>query len=342
MIFIKTDFIHIIDIIFLEVFHLEANTSRESWLEARLFALHNHLFVNPFDSSCWFVDNTGIVWQFNNGNLKKMHTLKFVNKTQICTKYNPSIGFTGNNITVISNGSKNLEILIQQEDLEKEVFIFDDVESGIIFDVQQIRETPFIIVSIYSVVEAEGKVYSRLTLLTYSYQKGESSSLNLYRTQILKVKGTVDYLYVENNGNYFHTASQDPVIFEYDSLHPVSEKNNTNNSGSGIKIPKYCWSQDEDSVTVWLKTPEKCNNIPAKIDVKPTQISASMKDIVLIQGETQHKLEPELTTWKIKDDTLEIEFTKSDSGLMWSELIKGDTGGEFLPNEDLAAKIHSR
>ncbi|XP_043481476.1 nudC domain-containing protein 1 [Leptopilina heterotoma] len=323
-----------------EVFHLEVNTSRESWLEARLFALHNHLFVNPFDSSCWFVDNTGIVWQFIDGNLKKIHTLKSVDNSQICTKYNPSIGFTSENITVISNGSKNLEILLENAKSEREFFLFEDIESGIILDVQKVKESPHIIISIYSIIEVEGKVNSRITLLTYSYQKGEPSTLLLHRTQILKVKGTVDYFYIENNGNYFHTASQDPVVFEHDSLKPIKET--VNSDGVGIKIPKYCWSQNDDSVTVWLKVPEKCNNSPAEIDVKPMQISVSMKDIVLIQGETQHKLESSLTTWKIKDDTLEIEFVKSESGLMWNELIKGDTGGEFLPNEGLAAEIHSR
>lgn len=325
-----------------EVFHLEVNTSRESWLEARLFALHNHLFVNPFDSSCWFVDNTGIVWQFIDKSLKKIHTLKSVDNSQICTKYNPSIGFTSENITVVSNGSRNLEILLENAKSEREVFLFEDQESGIILNVQKIKESPHIIISIYSVIEAEGKVHSRITLLTYSYQKGEPSTLLLYRTQILKVKGTVDYFYVENNGNYFHTASQDPVVFEHDSLKSIKEIETGSADAAGFKIPKYCWSQNEESVTVWLKVPEKCSNSPAEIDVKPMQISVSMKDILLIQGETQHKLESNLTTWKIKDDTLEIEFVKSESGLMWNELIKGDTGGEFLPNEGLAAEIHSR
>lgn len=321
---------------------MEVNTSRESWLEARLFALHNHLFVNPFDSSCWFVDNTGIVWQFIDKSLKKIHTLKSVDNSQICTKYNPSIGFTSENITVVSNGSRNLEILLENAKSEREVFLFEDQESGIILNVQKIKESPHIIISIYSVIEAEGKVHSRITLLTYSYQKGEPSTLLLYRTQILKVKGTVDYFYVENNGNYFHTASQDPVVFEHDSLKSIKEIETGSADAAGFKIPKYCWSQNEESVTVWLKVPEKCSNSPAEIDVKPMQISVSMKDILLIQGETQHKLESNLTTWKIKDDTLEIEFVKSESGLMWNELIKGDTGGEFLPNEGLAAEIHSR
>ena len=321
---------------------MELSPSQESWLSVRLFALHNHLFVNPFDESCWFVGNEGVTWRFTKtGNLEKVHTLKPQNKNQMDSKYNPSIGFASKNITVLSNGSKNLEFLI--EDLHNQPFIFDDVNSGIIMDVQHVKENSHIIVSIYDITEVEGKKSSRLTLLTYSYQKDEGSSpiLSLFRKQILKVKGSVEYIYVEENGNYFHTASQNPIVFDYDSLYPV-DKDQISRSVQEVKIPKYCWSQDEDSVTIWLKIPDKCNNISAKIDVKSTKISVRMKDLVLIEGVTQHKLEPDLAILKTKDDTLEIEFTKSESGLMWSELIKGDTGGEFLPNEALAAEVHSR
>lgn len=319
---------------------MELSPSQESWLEARLFALHNHLFSNPFDESCWFVDKTGVVWRFTKtGNLEEIHKLKPLSEKH--PKYNPSIGFASKEITVMSNGSNNLEFLI--EDPQNQPFIFDDVDSGIIMDVQHVKENSSIIVSIYSVVEVDAKKFSRLTLLTYSYQKDEGSLpiLSLFRKQNLKVKGTVEYIYVEKNGNYFHTASQDPVVFEHDSLHPI-EKDQESGSAQEIKIPKYCWSQDEDSLTVWLKIPDKCSNIPAKVDVKSTKISVGMKDVILIEGDTQHKLEPDLATWKTKDDTLEIELTKSESGLMWSELIKGDTGGEFLPNEALATEIHSR
>ena len=326
------------------MFHLELSPSQESWLEARLFALHNHLFTNPFDSSCWFVDNVGTVWRFSKtGILEQMHILKPLDDNKKTgSKYNPSIGFASKDTIVISNGSQNLEVLIQ-ENSKKQSFFLDNMDSGIIMDAQSFEEDSSIIVSVYSVVEVEGKKCSRLTLLTYSYQKGEESSQtwSLFRKQILKVKGTVEYIYVENNGNYFHIASQDPVIFEFDSLYPIEEAKKSE-SDREIKIPKYCWSQDEDSLTIWLKIPNSCKDIAAKIDVSPTKISVATNNVILIQGDTQHRLEPDVATWKTKDDTLEIGLTKSESGLMWNELIKGDTGGEFLPNEGLAAEIHSR
>jgi len=49
-----------------------------------------------------------------------------------------------------------------------------------------------------------------------------------------------------------------------------------------------------------------------------------------------------MATWRHKEGTVQIDLIKYESGLMWSELIKGDTGGESLPNETLAAEIHAR
>ncbi|KAG7199156.1 hypothetical protein KM043_018045 [Ampulex compressa] len=123
-----------------EVFRLEPNSNQESWLEARLFAFHNHLFKNPYDTSCWFIDKDWVVWRLN---------------------------------------------------------------------------------------------------------------------KILKVKGTVEYACIEENGNHLHSICQDSMLFE--DLNAKVEKHNLPNleEKEEIKIPKYCWSQDEDSITVWIKVEEQ-------------------------------------------------------------------------------------
>ncbi|KAG7199157.1 hypothetical protein KM043_018045 [Ampulex compressa] len=188
-----------------EVFRLEPNSNQESWLEARLFAFHNHLFKNPYDTSCWFIDKDWVVWRLN---------------------------------------------------------------------------------------------------------------------KILKVKGTVEYACIEENGNHLHSICQDSMLFE--DLNAKVEKHNLPNleEKEEIKIPKYCWSQDEDSITVWIKVEEQ--------QYKQARINC------------QHRLDESLTTWKYEHGTLQLELMKFENGLMWNELIKGDTGGECLPNQALAAEIHSR
>ncbi|XP_014206450.1 nudC domain-containing protein 1 [Copidosoma floridanum] len=328
-----------------EILHVELSSSRDSWLEAKLFAFHNHLFKNPFDSSCWFVDTNGGVWKFMlTGALELVHTSKTIAAKSAQCLYNPSIAFASEDIFVISNGGGALEFLIKKDGCLK-MFLMNDVEPAIVLDARFVNENSKIIVALYKIDEIKGKRFSRLIFLTYDYNannEDQSQIVKLARKQTMKVKGSIDMVYFEKNGHSCHVISQDYVEFDYDSVNPVKTDEKKGNVESQIKIPKYSWSQDENSITVYVKTPEKYKSITTKVDVKPFNVSIAVSDMTLLHGETSYKLDSELTTWKLKDDTLEVELFKSESGLMWSELLKGDTGGEYIPNETLAAEIHSR
>lgn len=324
-----------------DVYRQEPGGSQDSWLEARLFAFHNHLFKNPYDSASWFVDERRQVWKLNrDGSLAQIHALAMTEAGQ--ADYNPSMAFASAKIVVLSNGGKSLEVLT--ENLSERSCRSVEVDSGVILDARYIEEKSTIIVAMCSIVEVNGKKCSQLVFLYYAHNAEQGSNenvLELCRKQILYVKGPIEYVYIEPSGDYFHAISQDAATFEYDSLKAIAEKHDENLDPE-IKIPKYCWSQDEDSLTVWVKVPERHRDDRAKINVTSSKISISIEDDVLIQGDSQHRLDPDLTTWKREKDTVQLELGKFESGLMWSELIKGDTGGECLPNEALAAEIHSR
>ncbi|XP_012522265.1 nudC domain-containing protein 1 [Monomorium pharaonis] len=328
------------------VYRLEPNQNQESWLEARLFAFHNHLFNNVHDMSCWFIDETSAVWRLDkDGSLDQVYKLH----TDGCLSniiYNPSIGFTSNNIVVISNGDKNLHILIGYTGENKKVFLITLEEPGIIMNVQYVAKSSRIILTMCAIaVGVNQKKYTQLILLSYHlYTENEITKVNNVDKQILKVQGSVDYVYVEENGNYLHSICQDNIGFENENVQEkesVTEQSSVA-SNSQIKIPKYYWSQDEESVTVWIKVPKQHSDKRPKINVKPLELSVTIDNEILIQGQCQHRLEENMATWRHKEDTLQIDLSKYESGLMWNELIKGDTGGECLPNEVLAAEIHAR
>ncbi|KAK2588337.1 hypothetical protein KPH14_004353 [Odynerus spinipes] len=328
-----------------DVLRLELSPDQESWLEVRLFALHNHLFKNPYDISCWFVDKENIIWRSNkSGTLQKIHTLCTSKERSSKSLYNPSIGFTTNGIAVISDGGTGLELLREDTSGHFKVFFLEEAEPGVILDVQYVQTKSQVVVTLSSIADDNGKKCTKIILLFYTWQLSNDieESFHLCNKQVLKVRGTVEYVFVEENGEYLHSICQDNIIYESQDQQ-VSESSITDAGDTEhIKIPKYCWSQDEDSLTVWVKIPEKYYQSQAKVNVKPTEISITIDDDVLIQGECQHRLDEELTTWKREKDTLKLDLVKCESGLMWNELIKGDTGGECLPNESLAAEIHSR
>lgn len=326
-----------------DVLRIELSPDQESWLEVRLFALHNHLFKNPYDLSCWFVDKEYIIWRSNkSGTLKKIHTL-CTSTTKSSKSYNPSIGFTSNGIVVISDGDTGLELLREDEPDHFKVFLLQEAEPGVILDIQYVQSKSQVVITLASIVNDNEKKCTKLTLLFYTWQQSNDTqeSFHLCNKQILKVRGTVEYVFVEENGDYLHSICQENIIYE---SHDQVNENITDVSDEEHikKIPKYYWFQDEDSLTVWLKIPEKYDPNNVKVNIKPTEISVTLNNDVLIQGKCQHRLDEELTTWEHKKDTLKLDLVKFENGLMWNELIKGDTEGEYLPNESLAAEIHSR
>ncbi|XP_029659461.1 nudC domain-containing protein 1 isoform X1 [Formica exsecta] len=328
------------------VYRIEPNHNQESWLEARLFAFHNHLFKNVYDISCWFIDKDWTVWRLDKDNsLDEMYKLYTPDTDLSKLMYNPSIGFTLNNITAISNGGEKLEVLVGNTGQNMKVFSLGPIEPGVIMNVQYIEKDLKIIVTMCTIVaQNDEKKYTQLTLLSYALQYIENEIKNIYYIdkQLLKVQGTVDYVYMEKNGNYLHSICQNNIDFEKGDAQESENKIKQSNIDLQIKTPKYYWSQDEDSLTVWIKIPKQCTNKQPKIQIKPLELSVVMENEILIQGECQHRLEENMATWRFKEDTLQIDLNKYENGLMWSELIKGDTGGECLPNEVLAAEIHTR
>lgn len=300
------------------------------------------MFKNPFDDSCWFCDDELNVWKLDkHGHLHHVHTLSSIQEKL----YNPTITFASEKITILTSGTSNLEFLITSDDgNDKKSFIIDGIEPGVLLDSKLIKRhlllyTLQIIVTMCLITDANNKKkYSKINVITFSMDYENSpEKIVIFKRQELMVNGPVDYVFIESNGEYLNMLSQDSAKFKFDSLKIIENKDN-----SIGKIPKYCWSQDDDSITVWIKIPEKYSDKKANVKVTKNVIIVDIEETVLIQGETQFPLDAETTTWSHENDALKLELIKSEAGQMWSELIKGDTGGECLPNETLAAEIHSR
>lgn len=327
-----------------DVYRLELTTNRDSLLETRLFAFHNHLFKNPYDTSVWFIDKNWVVWRFKKDKqLEQVHVIHDSSEKLQNFLYNPSIGFTSNDIVVLSDGNQCLNLLITDSEEHVKSFILNDAEPGVILDVQYVDAATTVMIVMCDIKSTSEKKITRLLLLTYSWKNigSKDDYFELTNKEALNVNGAVEYVYIEKCGKYLHSICQDYIMFERPKTKQSTNSNKDTEKTGELNIPKYCWSQDEDLITVWL-TIDKQHHDKVKVNVTSLELSVTVNGKVLIKGQCQHKLDESLTTWKYEQDTFKLELYKYESGLMWNELIKGDTGGERLPNETLAAEIHSR
>lgn len=309
-----------------------------------MFAFHNHLFQNPYDTSCWFIDRDWVVWRFeDNSDLKRIHSIHHTSEDVQNLLYNPSIGFTSNGIVVISDGGDCLKCLITDTEGDIKCFALNGAEPGVILDVQYVSTSTTVVIAMCDIRSTGEKKFTRLSLITYAWKNvgDESESFEFVNKEHLKVYGALEYLHIEDSGQYLHSICQDYITFECLKEKESTSSNNVSKGAGEMKIPRYCWSQDEGSITVWL-TIDKQHHDKVKVNATALELLVMVNEDVLIQGQCQHRIDEKLTTWKYEQDTLKLELYKHETALMWSELIKGDTGGECLPNEVLAAEIHSR
>lgn len=323
---------------------MELTSNQNSLLETRLFAFHNHLFKNPYDTSCWFIDENWLIWQFKkDGTLKQRHSVHDFNANVQNLLYNASIAFANDNIVAISDGGDCLKLLLIDIEEHIKVFTLSGAEPGVILDACYINALSTIIIAMCNIKSTDEKKFTNLLLLTYAWKNAENAceSLELISKESLKVKGAIEYVYIENSGKYLHSICQDYIKFECPKVEKSTSNKNTSQNTCQKKIPKYSWTQDENSLTVWIKIEKKHKN-RVKVHVTPFELSVTINGTVLIQGECQHRLEGNLTTWEYELNIFKIELFKHESGLIWSELFKDETDGEYLPNETLTAEVRSR
>ncbi|XP_011311454.1 nudC domain-containing protein 1 [Fopius arisanus] len=320
-----------------KVIHRVPSPGQDSLLEARLFAFHNHLFQSPYDDSCWFVDEDDTLWCFQpDGTLHHVHSLP----NSSPRSFNSTISFASEEIIVVSSGGSSLDVILpNNENPEQKVILtLKEIDSGVLMDAQHLQENNSLIILMSCIIEESNKKKSKIVVLNYSIENVESPKLS--RRQELVVNGSVDYAYIESSGDSIVVLSGDPARFTQDSMKPVHES--SEESSPGVKIPSHYWSQDEDSVIVWVKIPERHNNAQVVVDVTANSLRISVEDEVLIQGNCQFSIDPDTATWGKEANGFKVEVMKAAPGQMWSELIQGNTEGEHLPNERLAAEIHSR
>ncbi|XP_076272197.1 nudC domain-containing protein 1 isoform X2 [Rhynchophorus ferrugineus] len=314
------------------------NSTQYSFLHAKLFGLHNHLFADRYDdfNSVYFVDK--------NRNVQKTYVDTLTNELVApvtvfnvppCREpqsgdYNVTLHFANLTYAVLSDGMGMLYILETRD--KKDDDYFESVFSTKPLDID---DQGFIITdSLYH--EERGELHvlllhiqddtvdhfvSVIHWLTFKRMR-EDSIWGQTALRRLKIKGEVQYLKLEQNCNNIYIVSDNEVRFEVNSEHPIRQR-----TTDPRKV--YSWYQSIDDITVKFKLPAEVEKDLIIVATESNHITVQYETQVLLTGKLFKTIDSNLTVWTLTGDVLEVVLNKSENSY-WSDLVETDKGGEHV------------
>lgn len=334
------------------------NNEQYSLLHAKLFGLHNHLYTDHFDqqNAVYFIDRLWNVQKISIdqmtgrlNDIKKVWEIPQRNERK-SGHYNVSVYFTSENIAVLSDGAGTLHVLNTGNRCENttwQLLFSDEVldsDKGFIIQDAVLKKNENSQNELHCVlIHIEpGDNSDRFSTIVSWITLNEMSDNNWGEVsmRVLKASGGFYYCALESNCKFIYIASEKPFKFILDSENPITETKKI----ATLEVPKiYTWIQSEDDIVVRFNANSNCDKKDFVISAKPTSILVKYKDTILLQGELNHRIDAQLTTWNIANGgILEVTLTKSENGLMWQDLVPGDETGEQIIDPNIVAEVHQR
>ncbi|XP_067012724.2 nudC domain-containing protein 1 isoform X2 [Anabrus simplex] len=348
--------------------HILPSDDQYSFLHLKIFSLHNHLYKDPWtDDGIYFIDKMWrvqkIISDTNTGRLESTKEMWQMpnHQSRRSGHYNTSLCFPSEELAVLSDGAGILYIVqtgarSTSTQSQWKVLFSDKVCE---------KETPFIVAdSRCSLLECRKEVHCVLlrveeakrddverrsagsfdtTLEWITFAEGEMGSWSLRCFRCLSGPGGVNYIAMEPGCQALCLASEYPFEFIKDSESPILKDAAHNNGGKVQEEKKeYMWQQSAEDITVTFRLPDDTQKSDITVDVKDLRLCVAYRDRMLLEGPLANRLESELSTWAVERGKLEVVLVKQETGLMWSELVVGDTKGEHVMDPALVEEVHRR
>uniref|UniRef100_A0A8C2GY76 NudC domain-containing protein 1 n=1 Tax=Cyprinus carpio TaxID=7962 RepID=A0A8C2GY76_CYPCA len=333
----------------------------------RAFGMYNYLHIDPwYEDSVYFVDSKGRVLNLTVtldtalGKPREMFHFESdpisCEGEQLCA----SLSLTSATWAALSDGSGKLTLLRTSKRGESSHIKWEPMFS------ERLGE-PFIIV--HSLAHVRSHVHTIEVLLLRVQKdpadtKGSGFSISLEwitvdnsagqgeneerkygvrKRRMMKGKSVPHYAAVEPQGKGIVVASEKPFAFtEVDGLpleEPPVEDMEVENPG-----PIYFWQQTEEDVTLNVRLPEATTKDDIRFKLTVDCLRVGVGDHApLLDGQLFAPVDPEASTWTIKDDkSLEVSLQKRSEGPLWSEVILGDRRGEYLMSYEQKSQLQQR
>ena len=114
---------------------------------------------------------------------------------------------------------------------------------------------------------------------------------------------------------------------------------------NGGVTDKYSWSQNfKDMVSIHIKVDKETKSKDIKIDLTNSNIRATLKGKVILEGELYNTIKISETTWYLENNSVVIELDKYNKGEWWKSVFKGEKEIDISKNisEVLVSDLDSK
>ncbi|KAJ8924547.1 hypothetical protein NQ315_000695 [Exocentrus adspersus] len=336
------------------------NSSQYTLLHTKLYGLHNHLIGDHFDdtNSVYFIDSDWNVCKtyldsFSNEVAEPIIVWQIPKSEERKTgDYNVTLKFTDENTAVIADGTGIMYIVNTGLRRDDDVFtaLFSDkvigsdegfvIQDAVSKKTQSHKEELHVLALNIKQNTLEGHFSTFLYWVTFVK---EDSQWHQVAIKQLHAKGDVQYCSLQKDCNAVYVVSEGGCKFTINSDYLVKKDDNETGNVEGRDTHKtYNWTQNFEDITIKFPLPENLNKESVNVESKATEVDIRYNETKLLSGQLYQRIDSHLTTWAVENNCLEIVLYKSEAGLMWPELVKGDQAGEYIVDPSIVQEAQER
>lgn len=299
------------------------NEEQYTFLHAKLFSLHNHLFRDSWlPYSCYFVDDNWTIqnvrYDTTTGTLGSVKSVLKLSKPNFGRNdYNPSCSFVSEKYCVFSDGCGALRIIDTGDRFRNEEWkaihngtVFENSVPFIVQDarleiVDNVRHIHCLLLSVQEKLDGgdDDKRYEAIIDWVRFTKETESNAWNKAHVRKLRGKSLPDYCVLETKSNGILLSADQRFEFVFDTEHPLK----TTDPSSSSLAPKdnangelnFTWTQTEEDVIVHFNVSRDSSKNDIKIVCSGSNMHAYHRNVTLLDAELYRAIDKDLTTWNL-------------------------------------------
>lgn len=324
------------------------NEDQYTFLHAKLFSLHNHLWRDPWLSySSYFIDETWTIqnvrYDPNTGALPLIKSVFKITKPNVGhDSYNPSFSFVSEKYCVFSDGCGALRILDTNDRYRNDEWkcIFSEIlfDRSIPFLIQNarleiingVRQINCLLLSIQERITGnDDKKFETVIDWIRLVKETDLNVWNQMHVKQLRGKSLPEYCSFETKCNAILLSTDSKFQFIFDTEHPIEHNDISDTiesknvvSENDVNLVNFSWTQTDEDVIIHFKIERDCNKNDIKIVSTGSKVHVYHQQETLLDAELYEKIDNDLTTWNLENELLQVTLAKLEANIVWKSLLK--------------------